>query len=100
MANEALKPEPQTAGSPHQAAAAAQNDLLDTMPWLPCKLTLDIPVAGFTISDLFNLTKGSIVQTAYHHNSDIPLRVNQLLLGWTEFDVIGDRLAVRITELA
>jgi flagellar motor switch/type III secretory pathway protein FliN len=100
MASEALKPEPQPAASPHQVSAAGESDLLDTMPWLPCKLTLDIPVAGFTISDLFNLTKGTIVETAYHHNSDIPLRVNQLLLGWTEFDVIGDRLAVRITDLA
>jgi hypothetical protein len=26
--------------------------------------------------------------------------VNQLLIGWTEFEVIGDRLAVRITEQA
>jgi hypothetical protein len=26
------------------------------------------------------------------------VRVNQLLIGWTEFEVVGDRLAVRITE--
>jgi flagellar motor switch protein FliN/FliY len=100
MANEALKSEPHPAASMPQSSTAGENDLLDTMPWLPCKLSLDIPVAGFTISDLFNLTKGSIVETAYHHTSDIPIRVNQLLLGWTEFDVIGDRLAVRITDLA
>ena len=70
------------------------------MPWLPCKISLEIPVAGFKVSDLFTFEKGSIVETAYHHTSDIPIRVNQLLLGWTEFDVIGDRLAVRITDLA
>lgn len=98
MSSEALKPEPHpAAGSANQAG---DKDLLDTMPWLPCKISLEIPVAGFTISDLFNLEKGSIVETAYHHTSDIPIRVNQLLLGWTEFDVIGDRLAVRITDLA
>jgi flagellar motor switch protein FliN/FliY len=57
-------------------------------------------VVRFTIGDLLTLAKGSIVETAYHHTSDIPLRVNQLLLGWTEFDVIGDRLAVRITDQA
>lgn len=75
-------------------------DLLDSMPWLPCMLTLDIPVVRFTIGDLLALTKGSIIETACHHTSDVPLRVNQLLIGWTEFDVIGDRLAVRITEQA
>ncbi len=76
------------------------SDLLDTMPWLPCTLTLEIPVVRFTIGDLLSLQKGSIVETACHHTSDLPLRVNQLLIGWTEFDVIGDRLAVRITEQA
>jgi flagellar motor switch/type III secretory pathway protein FliN len=80
--------------------AEQETDLLDTMPWLPCTLTLEIPVVRFTIGDLLALTKGSIVETACHHTSDVPLRVNQLLIGWTEFDVIGDRLAVRITEQA
>ena len=98
MASEALNPELRpAAGTVHHAG---EKDLLDTMPWLPCKISLEIPVAGFTISGLFNLEKGSIIETAYHHSSDIPIRVNQLLLGWTEFDVIGDRLAVRITDLA
>jgi flagellar motor switch/type III secretory pathway protein FliN len=82
------------------ASSAEPSDLLDTMPWLPCTLTLEIPVVRFTIGDLLSLKKGSIVETACHHTSDVPLRVNQLLIGWTEFDVIGDRLAVRITEQA
>ena len=83
----------------HQATPAA-TDLLDTMPWLLCTLTLDIPVVRFTIGDLLSLTEGSLVETACHHTSDVPLRVNETLIGWTEFDVIGDRLAVRITEQA
>jgi flagellar motor switch/type III secretory pathway protein FliN len=77
-----------------------QSDLLDSIPWLPCTLTLDLPVVRFTIGDLLTLTKGSIVETACHHTSDVPLRVNQLLIGWTEFEVIGDRLAVRMTDQA
>jgi flagellar motor switch/type III secretory pathway protein FliN len=75
-------------------------DLLDTMPWLPCNLTLEVPVVRFTIADLLALTKGSVVETACHHTSDVPLRANKVLIGWTEFEVIGDRLAVRITDQA
>ncbi len=82
------------------ANPAAEGDLLDSMPWLPCTLSLEVPVVGFTIGDLLALREGSIVETACHHTSDVPLRANQLLIGWTEFDVIGDRLAVRITETA
>jgi hypothetical protein len=40
------------------------------------------------------------VETACNQTSDVPLRVNRLLIGWTEFEVIGDRLAVRITDQA
>lgn len=82
------------------ANPASGEDLLDTMPWLPCDLSLELPVVGFTIGDLLALREGSIVETACHHTSDVPLRVNKTLIGWTEFDVIDDRLAVRLTEQA
>ncbi len=75
-------------------------DPLDAVPWLPCTLSLELPVVRFTIGDLLSLTKGSIVETACHHTSDVPLRVNKLLMGWTEFEAVGDRLAVRITDQA
>ena len=92
--------EPQTDESQAQSAAAGASDPLDSMAWLPCMLTLDLPVPRFTIGDLLTLAKGSIVGTACHHTSDVPLRVNQLLIVWTEFEVIGDRLAVRMTDQA
>lgn len=77
-----------------------ETDRLDRMPWLPCTLSVDLPLVQFTIGDLLRLTEGSIVETACHQTSDVPLRVNHLLIGWTEFEVIGDRLAVRITDQA
>jgi len=92
--------EPQPEETRPLSSAAGGNDPLDSMAWLPCMLTLDLPVPRFTIGDLLTLAKGSIVGTACHHTSDVPLRVNQLLIGWTEFEVIGDRLAVRMTDQA
>jgi len=79
---------------------AHEPDPLDSMPWLPCTLSLEVPIVRFTIADLLSLTEGTIVETACHHTSDIPLRVNQVQIGWTEFEVVGDRLAVRVTEQA
>ena len=78
--------------------AGSKDDLLEGMPWLPCTVTVDLPVPRFTIGDLLALTKGTLVETACHYTSDLPLRVNNLLIGWTEFNVVGDHLAVRITE--
>lgn len=86
-------------GKPFIADAGHQHeDPLASVPWLPCTLSLEVPVAHFTVADLLALQEGSIVETACHHTSDIPLRVNNLLIGWTEFEVVGDNLAVRITE--
>ena len=72
----------------------------EVLGWLPCRLSLEAQVIRFTVGDLLRLNKGSIVETSCLATSDIPLRVNGLLAAWAEFEVIGTRLAVRITELA
>jgi flagellar motor switch/type III secretory pathway protein FliN len=78
----------------------AERDPAELLPWLPCTLALDIPVVKFTVRDLLQLTKGSVVETSYHQSSDLPLRVNGQLVGWTEFEVVGERMAVRLTDLS
>jgi len=78
----------------------ARKDPVADFGWLPCRLSLEIPIVKFTVGDLLRLRKESIVETACPSTGDIPFRVNGLLVGWAEFEVIGNRLAVRITELA
>lgn len=72
---------------------------VDLLPWLPCTLALEVPVIGFTVGTLLRLTPGALVETACHQSADIPLHVNGVLMARTEFEVVGDRLAARITEL-
>ena len=100
MSTAAFTPEPRPAEPAVSARLQTSDDPLDRMAWLPCNVTVEVPVVRFTIGDLLALTHGSIVETACHQTSDVPLRVNRLLIGWTEFEVIGDRLAVRITDQA
>jgi flagellar motor switch/type III secretory pathway protein FliN len=78
----------------------ASNDLAENFGWLPCQLSLDIPIVNFTVGDLLRLGKDSVVETGCPSTSDIPLRANGLLIAWSEFEVIGNQLALRITELA
>jgi flagellar motor switch/type III secretory pathway protein FliN len=75
-------------------------DAGELFPWLPCRLALEIPIVKFTVSDLLKLAKDVVLETAYHQSSDLPLRVNGQQVGWTEFEVVGDRLAVRLTDLS
>ncbi len=88
------------AKSPQVLDRTTDRERFDLLPWLPCTLALDIPVVKFTVADLLGLETGSIVETAYHQSSDLPLRVNGQLVGWTEFEVVGERLAVRLTDLS
>lgn len=92
--------EAKPAQGPQLVEKHPERDPAEYLPWLPCTLALDIPVVKFTVGDLLNLTCGSIVETAYHQSSDLPLRVNGQLVGWTEFEVVGERLAVRLTDLS
>jgi flagellar motor switch/type III secretory pathway protein FliN len=88
------------AKGPKLVDKSPERDPCELMPWLLCTLALDIPVAKFTVGDLLSLANGSTVETAYHQSSDLPLRVNGQLVGWTEFEVVGERLAVRLTDLS
>lgn len=76
------------------------NNPIEAYHWLRCKTTAEVAVPKFTVGDLLSLRKGSVVITTTPVANDIPLRVNKILLGWGRFEVVNDRLSVRITELA
>jgi flagellar motor switch/type III secretory pathway protein FliN len=67
--------------------------------WLPCNLTIDLPVRGLSVRDLLELSIGSLVQTEWRSGQDAPLRVNGRQIGWVEFEQMGESLGVRLTEL-
>jgi flagellar motor switch protein FliN/FliY len=67
---------------------------------LPCLLSVEIPVPTFTVGDLVHLERGRVVATLWTVGQDVPLRVNDELIAWSEFEVSQNRLAVRLTELA
>lgn len=67
---------------------------------LSCQLSLEIPVPGFTIAALLHLSIHDVVNTHWLQGSDVPLQVNGKLIAWTEFEVIDDHLAARLTQIA
>jgi len=79
---------------------SAPKEPADMYPWLKCTVTVELPIKSFTIRDLLALEIGAVVESACKTTSDLPFRVNGTLIGWTEFEVVVNTLAVRITELA
>jgi flagellar motor switch/type III secretory pathway protein FliN len=98
------KPEPPVADSiAAPRADALTNAVIDK--WarvgpLPCLLTVEISVPGFTVADLVHLERGRIIATRWTVGQDVPLRVNDELIAWSEFEVVQSNLGVRLTELA
>ncbi len=66
---------------------------------LPCTITVDLVLPGFTVRDWLQLNRESVIDSRWQVTADVPLRVNGVLVAWAEFEVVNDHRAVRITEL-
>ncbi len=74
-------------------------ELWEEAGWLPCNLSVELPLHGFTVRDLLELSVGSVVETQWKTGEDMPVRANRRQIGWVEFEALGEYLAFRLTEL-
>jgi len=94
--------EPENGGT---EIAAAETESEEDARWrpvlgLPCELTVDLGLPDFTVADFLKLRPGSVIAASWRLAQDVPLRLNGRLIGWVEFEISGNNLAVRLTELA
>lgn len=66
---------------------------------LRMQLNVAVKVRSFRVQDLLTLEKGTVVETVHEHSQDVPLQCGGALLMWAEFEMMGQKLAVRITRL-
>jgi flagellar motor switch protein FliN/FliY len=67
---------------------------------LPMQVDVMVKVRSFRVQDLLAMQKGTVVETVHEHTQDVPLCCAGALLLWSEFEVLDQRLAVRVTRLA
>ena len=67
---------------------------------LACELTVDVPLPGFRVADVLGMARHAVLNSRWRVGDDVPLRINGELIAFGEFEVVGERLAVRLTELA
>jgi flagellar motor switch/type III secretory pathway protein FliN len=67
---------------------------------MPMQLDVLVRVRSFRVGDLLALSKGTVVETVHDHAADVPLACGGALLVWGEFEVVEQKLGVRITRLA
>jgi flagellar motor switch/type III secretory pathway protein FliN len=84
---------------PKEISVAIPEDLWEEASCLPCLLSMDLPLQSFTVRELLQLEPGVILETRSANGADVPIAVNSRRVGWAEFEVMGRRLGIRITEL-
>ncbi|MGH9586259.1 MAG: FliM/FliN family flagellar motor C-terminal domain-containing protein [Acidobacteriaceae bacterium] len=66
---------------------------------LPMQLDVMIPVPSFRVQDLLALEKGGLLESRWPPSDDVPVWCGGSQLVWSEFEVVDQKLAVRVTRL-
>jgi flagellar motor switch protein FliN len=66
---------------------------------LAMQLDVMVRVHSFRVQDLLSMEKGTVIETVHEHGQDVPLRCGGAVLLWSEFEVLDQQLAVRVTRL-
>ena len=80
-------------------AAQAEPERDTRLDRLPMQLDVMVKVRAFRVQDLLALEKGTVVETVHEHSQDVPVHCGGAVLLWAEFEMVGQKLAVRITRL-
>jgi flagellar motor switch protein FliN len=67
---------------------------------IPIEIDVAVPVRGFRVASLLTLAEGHVIESQWLEGGDMPLGARGAQLAWAEFEVIDEKLAVRITRLA
>ncbi|MGD0830664.1 MAG: FliM/FliN family flagellar motor C-terminal domain-containing protein [Terracidiphilus sp.] len=73
--------------------------LAGAMVRLPVELDVSIPVREFRVRNLLALEPGQLIETDWAHGEDMPISAGEVQLAWSEFEVVEQQLAVRVTRL-
>src|SRR5665213_2809988 len=66
---------------------------------LPVTMIATISLSRFRVQDLLGLAEGQVFESTSPDTEDVPLKVGDVQLGWTEFEVVEQKIALRLTRL-
>ncbi|HUO25931.1 MAG TPA: FliM/FliN family flagellar motor switch protein [Candidatus Aquilonibacter sp.] len=86
--------------SPAPSALPTADDSWGELRFVNVSVSVDVPIVGLTVRELFRLEKGSIVFSAQQSGANAPVKIGETVLAWGEFNVMDAALALRVVELA
>lgn len=71
----------------------------ETLSQLRVRIRAGVMLDRFRVRDLLVLKEGQVFESLAPTTEDVPVRVGHTQLGWSEFEVLGQRMALRLTRL-
>jgi flagellar motor switch protein FliM len=71
----------------------------ETLAQLRVTMRAAVALESFRVRDLLALKEGQVFESVAPATEDVPVRVGRTQLGWSEFEVLGQRMALRLTRL-
>lgn len=79
--------------------SAIGDKMVDRFDDVPLKVAIELGRVNLEIRDILDLKEGSIIETRKLSGQPMEIMVNERLFGRGEVVVVGDNLAIRITDL-
>jgi flagellar motor switch protein FliM len=71
----------------------------DRLAQLRVTMRAGVVLNRFKVRDLLALKEGQVFESLSTVTEDVPVKVGQAQLGWSEFEVLDQRMALRLTRL-
>ena len=71
----------------------------ETLAQLHVTMRAAVALDSFRVRDLLAMKEGQVFESLSPATEDVPVRVGQVQLGWSEFEVQEQRMALRLTRL-
>ena len=71
----------------------------ETLSQVRITMRAGVPLNRFRVRDLLAMKEGQVFESLSPATDDVPVRVGHVQLGWSEFEVLDQKMALRLTRL-
>lgn len=84
---------------PQLPEPASTPDAWESFAELRCTLSVEVKVPRFRVRDLLLLDARGLVDSGWPNGMEVPVRLNGNVAMTANFEVVGNRLALRVVEV-
>jgi flagellar motor switch/type III secretory pathway protein FliN len=66
---------------------------------LELTMAVEVSLLRFKVQDLLRLSEGQVFESGCSETEDVPLKIGSVQIGWTEFEVVDQKISLRLTRL-